>query len=142
MRQPGASAGLIAGVVGLLGWLYALFGPTGRYEMTTVSTGGGLATTESGWTNMWGNENFEAVTIVFLLWMLLSIIGALAGAILHGRYRLKAGRVLLWASAIVLLVGAILSMFSIGLFLLPGALLAMIAAVLASSGRERSKAAS
>ena len=147
MRRPGAITGLIAGLVGLLGWLYALFGPTGHYVSTEVRTvgaptgepsGGDSVTTESGWTNMWSNEDFEAITIMFLLWMLLSVIGVLAGAILHGRYRLTAGRVILWASAIVLLLGAILSMFSIGLFLLPGAVLAMVAAVLASSGRERS----
>lgn len=151
MRQLGTITGLVAGVVGLLGWLYALFGPTGHYVSTEVRTvgsttgepsGGGAVTTESGWTNMWSNEDFEAITIMFLLWMLLGVIGVLAGAILHGRYRLKAGRVILWASAIVLLLGAILGMFSIGLYLLPGAGLAMIAAVLVSSGRERSRTVS
>lgn len=76
MRQPGTITGLIAGVVGLLGWLYALFGPTGRYVSTEVRTAGtligepsgeGSVTTESGWTNMWSNEDFEAITIMFLL---------------------------------------------------------------------------
>ncbi len=106
---------------------------------TDAPSGGGSVATESGWTNVWSNEDFEAVTIMFLLWMLVSVIGVLAGTILHGRYRLKAGRIILWASAIVLLLGTILSMFSIGLFLLPGSLLAMIAAILTSSGSERSR---
>lgn len=88
---------------------------------------------------MWSNEDFESITIIFLLWMLLSVLGVLAGAILHGHYLLRAGRVILWASAIILLLGAILSVFSIGLLSLPGAVFATIAAALASSGSERSR---
>ena len=137
MRRPDTVTGLIAGAVGLLGWLYALFGPTGSYVQVESSTGGSTTVTESGSTSMWADEDLEIVTIVFLLVMLVCIIGVIAGAVLHGRTQKASGRVILWASAVTLLMGTILSGFSIGLFLFPGALLAVVAAVLASTRTDR-----
>jgi hypothetical protein len=136
LRRSETVVGLIAGVLGFAGWLYALFGPTGSYVRVTSSTDGS-STTESGSTSMWRDEDLEAVTVVFLLVMLASIIGVIVGVILQGRSRAATGRAVLWTSAITLLAGSILSALSIGLFLLPGALLAVIAAVLTSVRTDR-----
>lgn len=122
-----------------MGWLYALFGPTGQYESTEVRSDGAVISSESGWTSLWSEQDFHAVTVLFLLVMLLSIVGVLAGAILHGRLEATAGKGVLWISAITLLLGSMLSAFSIGLFLIPGALLAVVAAVLSSVNDDRSR---
>lgn len=136
MWRCGPLPGLIAGTVALIGWAWALFGPTVRYSTIETRTDTGSAVTESGWSSVWASEDLQAVTVAFFLVMLLSVIGMLVGALLHGRWRLSAGRPLLWVSAIILLLGALLSM-SIGLLLLPGAILGIVAAALAGSPPDR-----
>lgn len=59
----------------------------------------------------------------------LSGIGAGLGAYLHVVYSRPWGVALLWASAVGLIVMTALAIFSIGTFLLPAALAAIVAAV-------------
>lgn len=139
MRRSRLLPGLIAAIVGLLGWLYALFGPTGQYASTEVRSDGSVISSESGWTSLWSEQDFHVVTVLFLLVMLVSVIGVFAGTVLHGRLGASTGRVVLWVSAIVLLLGSMLSLFSVGLFLFPGALLAVVAAVLSGFNDDRSR---
>ena len=126
--------GLLAGTVGLLGLIYALFGQTGQYETSEASSNGSSVVTTTGTTSMWATESFHPVLVLFLLVILLSCIGVLAGAVLYGRQEADSALPLLWVSASALLLGSIVSMFSIGLYLLPGALLRILAALFASVG--------
>ena len=72
------------------------------------------------------------VTWVFLVVVLLAVLSTGGGAIAHALSGLRAGLVVLWLSAALLLVGGILSIFSVGLFILPVAILALVAAIAAS----------
>lgn len=134
MWWRGAIPGLFAGTIALLGWGYALFGQSGQYVVVEATADGGSTVIETGTTSMWTAEEFHPVLVLFLGIMLASIVCVLFGALLHGQFRHPAGVTMMWSASIILFLGAILSMFSIGMFLLPGAVLSAVAALLALAG--------
>ncbi|MHB1134845.1 MAG: hypothetical protein ACYC4L_20940 [Chloroflexota bacterium] len=69
----------------------------------------------------------------FVLLVTLGALGVGLAAQQHYRRRAQGWLQLLWLSALALLVASIISGFSVGLFLLPAALCALIAAWLAGS---------
>lgn len=132
MQRAELVLGLASGVMTVTGWVYALFGQTGRWESTEMSSDGGVISTQSGATSLWGSQDLHPITLMFLLLLLLCAFGVMAGAYFHGRHGLPSGLALLWISTVLLLGGATVSLLSVGLLLMPGALLALAAAVVAN----------
>ena len=130
-------SGFGAGAVGLLGLIYALFGPTYRYLSVTTKSDGTTSVT-SGTASLVERQPLEPVTIVVLAALALLVVGVAVGAYLHSQRGLKSGRALLGLSTALLAFGTVLSCFSIGLFLVPGLLLALIAAAMADRRRRNS----
>lgn len=120
--------GVIGGLLALLGWFYALFGATGRWESQEVRSDGTVVTS-SGTSSLWA-EGILPITMAFLVLVLFCIIGVIVGSLLRQVDRTANARRLVLLSAGVLLLGAIISGFSIGLFLLPGALVSLVAGVI------------
>lgn len=117
--------GSVAGFIGLAGWLFALAGPTGTSMSESVSADGTIVR-ESESSNLL-SQDLSMMSITFLLLMLLAIVVGIAGSLLRGRTDGDAARITVLVSGFVLLAGAVVSGFSIGLFLVPGALLLVIA---------------
>ena len=79
-----------------------------------------------------GGSVSSARTLLFLGLIGLGGLGTALGAYLHAARALGAALGLLWLAAGLLLLLAIAGLFSIGIVILPGALLAVIAAVAGS----------
>lgn len=120
--------GIVGGLLALAGWLYALFGATGSTGSQEVRSDGTVVTT-SGSTSLWA-DGVSPVTMAFLVLVLFCIIGVIIGSLLRQVDQTGNARRLVLLSAGVLLLGAIISGFSIGLFLLPGALVSVVAGVI------------
>ena len=119
--------GLAATVLGLLGLAYMVFGPTYRYTSMTATADGPVHTV-SGRASL-AQQGLEPVTVVFLLVILAAVVGVAVSVSVHSWWGGQAGLKLLWLSTVVLLGGAFLSLFSVGLYLLPVAFLALLAAM-------------
>jgi hypothetical protein len=72
----------------------------------------------------------ELVAVAFLLTMLVCVLVVSVGACVHSRWGGWVGLVVVWISTGVLMFGAILAGFSIGLLLVPAALLGVLAGVI------------
>ena len=111
LRRIDGVTGLAAGVFGLLGLARGVAGFSPEEEIDTVLGG-------------------------FLVAMVLSLIGVPAGAYLCSRFEEgignRIGRYLLWLATTVLVIGTMMSFFSVGLLLLPAALLAVFTAIWAT----------
>ena len=68
-------------------------------------------------------------TLIFMGLVALGGLGAACGAYLHAGRTLAAAPGLLWLAAALLVGLTVAAMFSVGVFLLPGAVLAVVAAV-------------
>ena len=122
-------SGLSAFVLGLAGWLWALFGPTytvaGWYSTgrntpeVIVSKPGSLAEV----------LDLSSGPIVFLLALLACVLAVGVGTYLHGGRRLRAGLPILVMGTLFLVGGVVLSIFTVGPFLAPAAALAVAASV-------------
>jgi len=110
----GLVSGAVTGVAALVAAaaLLAINGASGAYP-----PGGGVS---------------SARTLLFLGLIGLGGLGTALGAYLHAARALGAALGLLWLAAGLLLLLAIAGLFSIGIVILPGALLAVIAAVAGS----------
>ena len=113
---------IASGVVGILGWLYALFGP-----VYASSTGAHASVAQI---------SLNPISVAFFAMMLLAVLGVAVGGYLHHQ-RGGAWPAVLWTSTLLLVVGTILSGFSVGAFLVPAALLALLAAVIGTSSSAR-----
>jgi hypothetical protein len=120
-------------VFGLLGWAYAVFGPTYRYAGSAIR-GNGRTTTVSGSTSV-VQKGLEPPGVVFFVVMLLVVVSFAAVAYSHSRRRGKAALTILWALTSLLWISGALSAASIGVLLLPAALLTMITSVTGSLAR-------
>lgn len=133
LRRVEVVSGMLAGLLGLAGLAFATFGPT--YQLVTVAvSSNGVPRTASQMERAasLAQQGLEAVTIIFLLLMLVAVLGVAAGAYLHARRGAGTGMLVLAVSTVLLGVGVLVSGFSIGVFLLPAAALG-IAALLAGS---------
>jgi hypothetical protein len=130
LRSFELTAGLAAGLLGLIGLTYALFGQTGTY-ITTTGTSSGSTTTTTGTTSL-VEQGLHPIAMLFITLMLLCVVGVAVGAYLHSQQGRRGGLWLLWVATALLAVGVLVSGLSIGLFLLPAALLALLAACLGS----------
>lgn len=134
-------AGIGAAIYGIAALALVIFGPLYSGESRT-QTSGGTVTVERGRAALW-ELGIEPVALVFLAIFLITFISVGYGALMHARYDIRAGFHLVWASSLVLLVGTIAGLASIGFLLLPGTLLALIAAIAGTlrSGRREPDAA-
>lgn len=112
LRNIELGAAFLAGLVGFLGWAYALFGPT--YESSDGAT-----------SNVAGTS-LNTVSAIFFAVVLADLVGTAGGTYLHAQRRRAAGRGLLAACVVVLSVLAIISSFSVGILFLPAVLLAWL----------------
>ncbi len=105
IRTAGRVAGLLAGLVGLAGWLFAL--------LIAVS-----------------GDSLNLISVIFFVVMLLSVAG-----VAYGAYRTEPeGRPrrfgLLVMATLLLLLGTVVSGFTVGFLFLPASALALLAALL------------
>jgi hypothetical protein len=110
-------SGLLAGLLGVLGMAYATFGPIYR------NSDGGTATL------LEVNGPWALVPVLFLT---VLVAAAAAGAYLDVLRRRRGGLILLWGSAVLLVLARVITGFSIGVFLQPAAALGLISAVAGS----------
>ncbi len=136
LRQVEVVSGPLAGLLGLVGLTFALFGPTYRQVVVTapVSSGNGVprTATQTEMAASLAQQGLETITIIFLLLMLLAVLGVAAGAYLHERRGAGTGILVLAISTVLLWAGVLLSAFSIGVFLLPAAVLGTVALIVGS----------
>ncbi len=130
-------SGLLAGGLGIFAWTYVMSGPLYSTASTTSDSAGNSTTTYGSATL--AQVGMSPQAMLFLVAMLLCLIGVIVGAYLHGRHGVGTGLILLCVSALLLLSGVVISLFSIGLLLAPAALLALFSAVAAviETGRTR-----
>ena len=126
-RRIELASGLASFVLGLAGWLWAVFGPTytvaGAYS-TGLRTPP-MIVTEPG--SLAQVQDLGSGPIVFLLALLLCVLAVGVGAYLHGSRRLTAGLPILVMGTLFLAGGVVLSIFTVGPFLAPAAGLATAA---------------
>lgn len=141
LRRIEGLSGALAGILGFAALLVVIFAPLGMYGSTSTttitpgsgpSTGGGVTT---GRSVSLAETGISATTAYFLAFMALAILGIGVGAVLHSRTRSNAWRALLWLATAVLLVGVVVAILSVGPFLLPSLLLALVASLLAGLNR-------
>ena len=123
-------SGPAAAVFGLLALAYTIFGPL-YHGCESSNTGPGGTTpppTTCGSANML-QVGIAPGALVFFGLLVLILLGIASGATLHSRSQNTMWRVLLWTATGVLLNFVYLSGLSIGPFLWPSALLALVAAL-------------
>lgn len=130
LRRIEFTSGLATSVFGLLGWAYAAFGPTYRYVGSVISSNG-RTTTVSGPTSV-VQKGLDPPGVVFFSVMLLVVVSFAVVAYWHSQRRGKAALMILWACTSLLWISVGLGAASIGVLLLPAALLAMITSVTGS----------
>lgn len=125
--------GLVASVLGVLALGFLLFGPTISYatsSVTTCNSTGVCTTTAPGTqgTTSLVQSGISSTALFFLSLLLLCLLGIGISAWLHSTQRQVAWLVLLWVASVLTLAITILGILSIGIFIAPAALLALIAA--------------
>ena len=113
LRRVELISGLVAGVVGGIGWILGL--------LVALSSN--------------APEGLGPRATIFFVVMLLCIVGVTSGACMHNQRGAPGGLALLWVCTILLIIGTIISGFTVGIFFLPAALLALITSVTGSFAR-------
>ncbi|SRR5258708_4839468 len=126
-----AACGLIAALLGLVALASTLLGPL--YQTASSSTASGSVT--RGTANLI-QVGVQPVTVVFFGLLLLVLIGVSGGAWLHSRTGENRWRRLLWIATAVLVAFLVLTLLSIGLFVLPSTLFALVASALSFGPRR------
>lgn len=119
--------GVLAAVAGETIVVFQAVGPVYQSQTCTGVSPGVTPTCVSSTATLIQVEGAGILALLGLLTALLLGIGA--GAVWHVRMRRGGARGLLWGCTIILAAFAVLSLPSIGLFLLPSVLLALIASV-------------
>jgi hypothetical protein len=137
IRKLEAACGLVAALVGCLVLAFTLFGPS--YSFQSCSGNGtdasNMSSCQTGTTNLL-QVGIQPITIVALGILLLGLIGVAVSAVAHSRTGGSGWRIVLWVSTTVIVILTLLTGFSIGLFLLPGTLFALLASALSLSARR------
>ena len=119
-RQFESISGLLATLLGLLVLAYMLFGPV--YQGISSSGQSGTASLLQ--------VGIQPVTALILGLLALALIGVTVSVLRHRRTEGNRWRIVLGVSAVVIIAFTLLALPSIGLFMLPSALLALLAFVL------------
>ncbi len=112
--------------------LFLAFWPY-SYQSQTMSTDGGVVDETSA-------SLIEENGMGVLVWLFIPVIMCLV-AFLVTLSRIRGGKVIMWAMAVLLLLFGLVSIFSIGAFYLPAALALIIAAATAKVPSIRSLSA-
>ena len=113
-------SGLAAALFGLFTLAYVLFAPS--YQ--------GISSTGQSETASMLQVGIQPTAFVALGILLLALIGIAVSAVLHSRTAENKWRIVLGISTIVVIIITILTLPSIGLFLLPSVLLALVTFIL------------
>ncbi len=112
--------------------LFLAFWPY-SYQSQTMSADGGVVDESSA-------SLIEENGMGVLVWLIIPVVMCLV-AFLATLSRIRGGKVIIWAMAILLLLFGLVSIFSIGAFYLPAALALIIAAATAKTPSIRSLSA-
>jgi hypothetical protein len=123
IRRFEALCGLLAALLGGFALIFILFGPLYHFSGSSGASGSASLL----------QVGIEPVTVVIFCLLLLALIGEAVGAILHSRTARGSWLALLWGSTAVIGLVNLLSLLSIGVFLLPITLCALIACALSLS---------
>jgi hypothetical protein len=121
-----AACGLVAALFGLLGLAYALFGPVYRFESSSG---------QSGTANL-VQVGIPPSALIALGILVLGLIGVAVSAVVHSRTGGSGWRIVLWLSTAVIVILTFLTLPSIGAFLLPSTLFALLASALSLGARR------
>jgi hypothetical protein len=121
-----AACGLVAALVGCLGLAYALFGPVYRFESSSG---------QSGTANLL-QVGIQPSALIALCILVLGLIGVAVSPVVHSRTGSSGWRIVLWISTTVIVILTFLALPSIGVFLLPGTLFALLASALSLGARR------
>ncbi len=121
LQRLEAACGLRAALVGCLGLAYALFGPVYRLESSSR---------QSGTANLL-QVAIPPSALIALCILVLGLIGVIVSAVVHSRTGSSGWRIVLWIATTV-----IVALPSIGVFLLPATLFALLASVLSPGARR------
>lgn len=119
-RRFESISGLGAALLGILALIYILFGSL--YQGTSSSGQGRTA-------NML-QVGIQPITIVALSIILLALLGVAISSIIHGRTGGKKWQVILGVSVLIIAIITLLTLPSVGLFLLPSLILGIVTFVL------------
>ncbi len=126
LQRLEAACGLVAALVGCLGLAYALFGPVYRFESSSG---------QSGTANLL-QVGIQLSALIALCILLLGPIGVAVSVVVHSRTGSSGWRIVLWISTTVIVILTFLALPSIGVFLLPGTLFALLASALSLGVRR------
>jgi hypothetical protein len=126
LQRLEAACGLVAALVGCLGLAYALFGPVYRFESSSG---------QSGTANLL-QVGIQPSALIDLCILLFGLIGVAVSAVVHSRTGSSGWRIVLWISTTVIVSLTFLALPSIGVFLLPGTLFALLAFALSLGARR------
>ena len=112
--------------------LFLAFWPY-SYQSQTMSTGGGVVDETSA---SLIEENGMGVLVLLIIPVIMCLVAFLVTV-----SRIRGGKVIMWAMAVLLLLFGLVSIFSIGAFYLPAALALIIAAAIAKTSDTRSLSA-
>lgn len=140
--------GVVTAILGLAALAVALGAPLGT-ETRSCTTSGGINQAPTVDCSLAGTQHISAIENQGLVSLLPAILAfsavllAIAGfAYVHSRSGARSSLTFLWIFTVLLWVMMLLAALSIGVFLVPAALVALITAILASQPDSRGEASS
>jgi hypothetical protein len=130
-------AGLLTAFLGVGGAVLALFAPVNSNQECTA-TAEGASTCTSWSTSLWQDNHGAATTVLAIVTTVVLLVGASA---LADSQSAKRPRLLLVSATAVLSLLTFVTMFSVGVFILPATLAALVASIAALLRRGRTAAA-
>jgi phosphoglycerol transferase MdoB-like AlkP superfamily enzyme len=121
-----AACGLVAALLGFPGLAFALFGPVYRFESSSG---------QSGTANLL-QVGIQPSALIALCILSLGLIGVAVSAVVHSRTGGRGWRIVLWIATAVIVILTLLSLPSIGVFLLPSTPFALLASTFSLGTRR------
>lgn len=134
VRAVEGVCGVLSGVLGLAGLGVAFWAP-GDVSCSSTTTSSG-SVTQTCHTVSYIAANGLSGALPVIVGFAIVFVALALGAALHGWRGAREGRAMLWVATVLLVFGNVLTILSIGVFLLPSTLLALVASVLAAIGRR------
>jgi phosphoglycerol transferase MdoB-like AlkP superfamily enzyme len=126
LQRLEAACGLVAALLGFPGLAFALFGPVYRFESSSG---------QSGTANLL-QVGIQPSALIALCILSLGLIGVAVSAVVHSRTGGRGWRIVLWIATAVIVILTLLSLPSIGVFLLPSTPFALLASTFSLGTRR------